>query len=319
LNNYDDKNKPLVSVITGYYNRKKNLEESIDSIFNQSYDNIEFIVFDDFSSDGTREILKEIKKPNFILIQHKHNIGFTQGLINAIHQSSGKYIAIHGAGDISYKDRVRKQVEVLENDENSGIVGCYSERVNVFDNEVKVYAPEVINNKTSFIHGEIMFRKDLYDLVGGYDPYMVYNQCSGLVRKIGKISDIKVVEEVLYKQFFYEDGVAKNTKKQFSQKVYSNIGSQIKELSGSDVREVLYLCGVNNKQAIKKAYVSSLVRFGEVSLDERFENIIRKKYKFFYFLYSSPLNTSKFRYLHLTLFPVQIIFILIKKVTAQKL
>lgn len=310
---------PLVSVVTGYYNRKQNIKESIHSILNQTYDNIEYIVFDDYSTDGTRDLLRTIDTPNFRLIEHKRNIGFTKGLINAISQSTGKYIAVHGAGDISYSDRIRKQVSFLENNTDFGLVGCYSERLNRFNNETEIHEPKKLSNHEAFfLHGEIMFIREIYDLVGGYDVFYKYNQCTSLVRKIGKISQIEVLDEILYKQIIYNNGVTNNPKKQFAQKVYSNINKQIKSLSGENVDECEFLPGVNHKRAIIDSYFTSLLVFGYVSLDDTFDQILQKNHKFLYLLLSSFLNAHSFKYLHMLFFPGCLIRATLKNLKSLK-
>jgi glycosyltransferase involved in cell wall biosynthesis len=314
-----NKKAPLVSVITGYYNRKQNIKESIYSILSQTYDNIEYIVFDDCSTDGTRELLRTIDSPNFRLIEHPRNLGFTRGLINAISQSSGKYIAIHGAGDISNTARIEKQVHILEENIDFGIVGCYSERLNSFKNEIELHKPKKLSNhEVFFLHGEIMFKREIYDLVGGYDGFYKYNQCTSFVRKIGKISRIGIIEEVLYKQIIYNDGVSNNPKKQFSQKVYSNINKQIKSLSQGDVDEYEYIPGVNNRRAIVDSYFTSLLVFGYVSLDKKFDLILKKNHKFLHLLSSSFLNKNKFKYLHILFFPGCLIRATLKNLKALK-
>ena len=67
-------NQPLVSILIANYNNKDLLERSINSCKNQSYLNKEIIVFDDFSDDGSQEILKKIKNIKVIFNKKKSGI-----------------------------------------------------------------------------------------------------------------------------------------------------------------------------------------------------------------------------------------------------
>ena len=60
--------KPLVSIITVFYNEEKYLGELLSSILNQTYDNIELICVDDGSNDGSHQIIEDYKK----LFEEKH-------------------------------------------------------------------------------------------------------------------------------------------------------------------------------------------------------------------------------------------------------
>ena len=58
----NNKSNPLISILIANYNNKNRLKRSIKSCFNQNYKNIEVIVFDDCSTDGSQDIIKKIKK-----------------------------------------------------------------------------------------------------------------------------------------------------------------------------------------------------------------------------------------------------------------
>lgn len=218
---------PLVSVITGYYNRKENLLESVQSILDQTYLNLEYIIFDDCSTDGTYELLKEFKTPKLVLIRHEVNIGFTKGMISAISRSKGDLIAIHGAGDFSFKERISKQVDVLINKPEVGIVGCLLE--NVSNEGTIIHSPNSDGLNHNFTQGEVIYRKSLYDRVGGYNSLFKYGQFTILKREILKLSSPDFVNEVLYRRIHYPNGVTENKSKIIEQRIYIRIGSEISE------------------------------------------------------------------------------------------
>ncbi|MEL7029538.1 MAG: glycosyltransferase family A protein, partial [Pseudomonadota bacterium] len=92
---------PLVSVVTIFYNRADHVRSSIESLLSQTYPNMEIVAVDDGSTDDTLRELQAIEDPRYRVIS-KENTGFTRSLNFAIAQTSGAYVAIHDAGDISY-------------------------------------------------------------------------------------------------------------------------------------------------------------------------------------------------------------------------
>lgn len=217
---------PLVSIITGYYNRKENLRESVQSILNQTYQNFEYIIFDDCSTDGTYELLKEFDDPRLKLIRHENNLGFTKGIIQAVARSNAEFIAIHGAGDFSFPQRIQKQMEILFTRPEVGLVGCYLEDVSP---EGTVIQKSDSGDTVHFTQGEVMYRKKLYFDAGGYNSLFRLGQFTLLKREILKISESSFVPEVLYRRIHFKDGVTKNPARQIEQKFYIQLGKEISE------------------------------------------------------------------------------------------
>ena len=81
-NNLNTAEKPLVSVIMGVYNGEKSIKRAAESILFQTYENIEFIICDDCSSDNTKTILKELQSTDsrVILLNNETNMGLSVSL-----------------------------------------------------------------------------------------------------------------------------------------------------------------------------------------------------------------------------------------------
>lgn len=245
--------RPLVSIITGYYNRKDNLKESVTSVLEQSYANFEYIVFDDCSTDGTRELLETFDDPRFTLIKHTQNMGFTKGLIHAISKAKGEFIALHGAGDISHKERISSQVNVLLNDKDVGIVGCLVEDVTAVG--VEIQSPVVKDDRSNFdfSHGEVMYRSSLYYLAGGYNTLFNYGQFTMLKMEILKLSKGAFVNEVLYRRINYSNGVSKNISKIIEQKISISLGLNLSRqgIWGVDISTIVVAFSLLNIRYLK--------------------------------------------------------------------
>ena len=108
-------NNPLVSVIMSAYNSENYIAKSIESITEQSYKNIEFLIIDDNSQDNTSEVIKDYEKfdKRIKFISNQKNIGLTKSLNKAIKLSQGKLVARQDDDDISLPNRLEIQVKYI--------------------------------------------------------------------------------------------------------------------------------------------------------------------------------------------------------------
>lgn len=99
--------KVLVSVAMATYNGEKYLREQLDSIYMQTHDNIEVVVCDDCSRDGTVEILKEYsEKYGLKYFENEKNFGFVKNFERAISLCSGEYIALADQDDVWNSNKI---------------------------------------------------------------------------------------------------------------------------------------------------------------------------------------------------------------------
>lgn len=127
---------PIVTIIVVCYNHAAYLEECISSIANQSYENIELIVADDFSTDESAELLLKLsKKENFIFLPNECNIGLNNTLIRAIELAKGSFISIIAADDYMHYNKISTQLSYLT---TTGKDGVYSTGFSVTDNKKEI-------------------------------------------------------------------------------------------------------------------------------------------------------------------------------------
>ena len=109
---------PEVSIIMGVYNIKSfaEVEETAKSIINQTYTDWEFIICDDGSTNGSFETLKKLEKldPRIKVIGYENNQGLSTALNACIDSSTGRYIARQDSEDLSYPDRLEREIAFLE-------------------------------------------------------------------------------------------------------------------------------------------------------------------------------------------------------------
>lgn len=165
------------SVIAGVYNIEHcfSFQKSIQSILNQSYQNFEFILCDDGSTDRTWEILCDIQKQDrrIKLLKNDSNQGLATALNKCITASRGRFIARHDCDDYCDLKRLEKQIAYMKEHPDVNVLGC---QVYLFDeNGVwgKLRYPQKVRNEDflftmPYKHGAVVFRKEVLLQVGGY-------------------------------------------------------------------------------------------------------------------------------------------------------
>ena len=106
-------NMPLVSVLMPAYNSELYIAEAINSILNQTHSNFELIIFDDGSSDNTRQVIESYSDPRVVKVLSDQNFGVVRARNELIDRAHGKYIALMDADDIADPTRLQKQIQVL--------------------------------------------------------------------------------------------------------------------------------------------------------------------------------------------------------------
>ena len=115
--------QPLVSVVLPFY-RNPLVVEAVDSILAQTLGDLELIAIDDGSDNGVADLLRGIQDPRFQLIVRPANGGVSAARNDGIRLAKGTYIAFQDSDDISYPNRLERQIEALER--NPSLVGCGS-------------------------------------------------------------------------------------------------------------------------------------------------------------------------------------------------
>jgi len=107
-------NAPAVSVILPAYNCEKFIGSAIESVLQQTFNDLELIIINDGSSDKTELAILAFADPRIIYLKNKINSGLIFSLNKGIETASGKYIARMDADDISLPSRLAKQKEYLD-------------------------------------------------------------------------------------------------------------------------------------------------------------------------------------------------------------
>jgi glycosyltransferase involved in cell wall biosynthesis len=159
------------------HNNAQFLREAVISLLLQTYSDFELIAVDDASSDDSLMILRSFDDARIRIISHDTNMGVAAARNAALLVARGEFVAIMDADDVCLPTRLAMQVAFLEANPLVGLIGC-----GVYDNIdgsgavlYTSYLPEdnetiqrTLIGRWCFLHPSIMFRRELYELVGGY-------------------------------------------------------------------------------------------------------------------------------------------------------
>lgn len=177
--------KPLVSVIMAVYNCEEFIKESLYSIKNQTFKDFEIVLYDDGSTDKTYRIAEEILYASGLRYSMGksltgNNVGCGQARNKAAEFANGKYIAIADGDDRSFLHRLQSEVDFLEERPHIFCVSAFADVMDENGKFLEFYTyPHVThkNIKKDMLEKKInpiidpasMFRRDVFDKLGGYD------------------------------------------------------------------------------------------------------------------------------------------------------
>jgi glycosyltransferase involved in cell wall biosynthesis len=175
-------NNPVISVIMTVYNGEAYIEESINSVLNQTYKNFELIIALDGCNDDTEKIVRRLQNGSESIIKViKHNdkrgCPFRRQELSRL--AEGDFIVIQDSDDVSYPNRFEKELLFLKNNPDIFCVGSFADKIDengeIFgtmgyppeENE-KIIRMITKECKNPIIDPSVMFRISTFNGLGGY-------------------------------------------------------------------------------------------------------------------------------------------------------
>ncbi|MGP1411549.1 MAG: glycosyltransferase family 2 protein [Peptoanaerobacter stomatis] len=193
-----------ISVVLPVYNSWENLRDTIDSIINQTYTDWEIIIINEYGSNEIVEkIVSTYKNNKIIFIQNDTRLGLSESLNKGIRLSSGEYIARIDSGDISYRNRFRKQVDLLEQNDSIGVCGTYQRHKGKRVNWVHKTPISKEDCKAALLfdcelcHSTVMFKKDIFEKNNLYYDKKYYAEDFELWSRVVEFTNIVNIPEEL--------------------------------------------------------------------------------------------------------------------------
>jgi glycosyltransferase involved in cell wall biosynthesis len=191
--------KPAVSILMAVYNAPENyLDAAIASILQQSYRDFEFIIVDDGSDVATGDRLRMWAGRDRRICLHKlpANVGLTKALNAGLKFARGAYLARQDADDVSGPHRLAAQLEFLAQHPEVDAVGTDAVLIDVGANkigEMKI-DPKLqgFSRRNLLVHGSMVFRRQVFDVLGGYDERMRLSQDYELYLRMLRLNSMKI-------------------------------------------------------------------------------------------------------------------------------
>ena len=214
----------MISVIIPTYNRERTLLRAVNSVLGQTYGNIELIVVDDGSKDGTADSLKEISDPRLRLVRTESNMGACAARNLGIAMAQGEWVAFQDSDDFWYPEKLEKQLAALVS-HHADIVFC-AMRLTRPDGKTGSAVPD-----PSLPSGEYLYEKLLERSIAStqvilgrrecflcepFDDQMPRMQDWDLVLRLSKKYRIYFLNEVLADAFLQPDSLTMRTGKGLS-------------------------------------------------------------------------------------------------------
>ena len=159
---------PYLTVIMSVYNCEKYLTNSIESILNQTYQNFEFILINDGSTDKSLSIIENFKKKNpKLIVINQRNKGLTKSLNIGINLSKGEYIVRMDADDISLNNRLENFIKYLNLNNQVDIYSAPALIINEQNKKEKIIPNYLVRNNFNqnrlkyynfLIHGTLIIK-----------------------------------------------------------------------------------------------------------------------------------------------------------------
>ena len=257
-----------ISILMPVYNAGKFVAEAIRSVLAQSFEDFEFIIINDGSTDNSREIIDSFNDPRIILI-NQENKGVAASLNIGLRLAKAGLIARVDADDICYPSRLEKQFEFLHQHPDYVLVGSGAEVIDtkgnfIYSHQHKAYDHEGIlalkPSECGFIHSTVCFRKDAVINAGGYDENAHTFEDHILWKELIKHGKACNLGESLIKMRFNPESVTIDEKwrgKKFNKIKHNAIKRGF--VTGEEGRQLNMIIQKQNSEEIKRGSYYALI------------------------------------------------------------
>lgn len=210
---------PKVSVVMSVYNGSRYLRQSIESILNQTFTDLEFVIVNDGSTDDSREILAEYANLDrrIVIVDNEENIGLTKSLNKGLAKARGEYIARQDADDVSLLNRLERQASFLSDRADVVLCSCDIESIDGDGRTTHKIHRSCPSDLAAWYllfynhlagHSQVMFRKNPAIELGGYCESYRYSQDYELWCRLVKVGKIAILSEILLQQRFHQTSIS---------------------------------------------------------------------------------------------------------------
>lgn len=196
-----EKNQPLVSIVTPSYNQARFLKATIESVLNQSYPNIEYIIIDGGSQDGSVELIEEYADQLAFWVSEKDQ-GQTDAINKGFARAKGEILAWLNSDDTYNPDAVAKAVAYLQQHPEVGLVYGDTDFIDEHGDVLGRFPAAQTSHqriRRGYVHipqQAAFWRADLWQQVGPLDPSFYFAMDYDLWVRLSAVSEIRYVPGV---------------------------------------------------------------------------------------------------------------------------
>jgi glycosyltransferase involved in cell wall biosynthesis len=194
---------PSISVVMPVHNARPFLDESIRSVLEQTLRDFEFVIFDDASTDGSVELLRAwaCRDGRIRLHESRQRLGLSGSSNAVVLKARAPIVARMDADDVSHPDRLRRQWIVLQGRPDVAVIGTLCDGIDASGRVVRPRDRWRLVRRSIYIpfpHGSAMFRRDVFDQVGGYEDESAGGEDQTLFWRMAARGRVLTLPDTLY-------------------------------------------------------------------------------------------------------------------------
>lgn len=199
---------PLISVIIPSYNRRNSISVAIESVLKQSFADWELIIVDDGSEDNTSEEVKSFLINQRVQYVFQKNQGVCSARNKGVSHASGEWIVFLDSDDVLFPDALENFKKAIESNQKAKI---WKSGFQIRNGEKETIVLPEKNEFHSFIPGSFILKKELFDLVGGYDEKLKFSENTELFHRVGLAKEaMEIILKPTVVYFNHSNGASKN-------------------------------------------------------------------------------------------------------------
>jgi glycosyltransferase involved in cell wall biosynthesis len=195
--------KPVISVVMPVHNALPYLHQSISSIVNQTLSDFEFVMLDDASTDGSSELLRAWADKDKRIKLHRSDkrLGLSASSNEVVRKTNSSIVARMDADDIAHPERLERQWNIISKQPDVAVIGALCDGIDANGRVVRPRDRWRLVRRSNYIpfpHGSVMFRREMFDDVGGYDETADGGEDQDLVSRMARKGRVLTLPDVLY-------------------------------------------------------------------------------------------------------------------------
>lgn len=240
---------PRVSVVLATHNGERYLRHAVESVLGQDGVDLELVVVDDGSTDGTAGLLEDFRLADArVVVRRQANAGLTRALALGCSVAQAPFIARQDDDDVSLPGRIRKLADALSAHPGAAVVSSWVESIGPADEPLlltefpqglEAGTRSVLSARRSPFHPSVMFRKVDYEAVGGYRSEFYFAQDVDLWYRISNRGGFLFLPEVLFRFRISEESIS--ARNRVSQRKLESLARACREARNAGLSEAPFL------------------------------------------------------------------------------